>query len=123
MTIISNPAPGLELEVSETQVFNGTSPTSWTDLDLSSTIGAKESLVLLKIAGIDTKWFAFRKNGDTGNYGPANHQTPAGCAYVMASIGTGYSYAVWVATDSNGIVEWITETAETYTVSVIAYVN
>ena len=108
------------LTVAETEVFNGTSPTNWTDLDLSSTIGAQPTLVLLKIniAQTDT-FYAVRKNGDTDEF----YLTGAQPRGVALAIGGVYHGALLVATDNAGIIEWKAFAARAATIDVIAYIK
>ena len=73
------PVGGATLVVSETEVFNGTSPTVWTDLDLSGTIGANVAIVLLKFSSGANAWIAVRKNGDTDQF-YYGFDPPTGCA-------------------------------------------
>jgi len=117
---VDAPSGGAALTVAETQVFSGTSPTAWTDLDLSGTIGAQATLVLLKVfysAGLS---FAVRKNGDTDEFlGNASHA--GGCAY--AYCGAGEHKVLLVATDTSGKIEWITNVAIAVTVDIIAYIK
>jgi len=116
-------AGGATLTVAETEVFNGTSPTSWTDLDLSGTIGSNAALVLLKFAGgIDDEGFAVRKNGDTDEFYIAAALEAHGVA--LAQFGNVACHIVLLAaTDTVGKIEWITEAAKTYTVDIIAYIK
>ena len=111
---------GINLTVGETEVFNGNSPNSWTDLDLSGTIGAQASLVVLKIYVDNSLVTAVRKNGDTDefystttqNFGAAHGENVTGVHIVLV-----------VATDAAGIIEWKTQSATANsTVDVIAYI-
>ncbi len=112
---------GASLTVAETEVFNDTSPTSWTDLNLSATIGAQASLVLLKVFSTGVGLYAFRKNGDTDNF-YANTSTPAGCAMVDIPPVEKHMVII-VATDAAGVIEWIAENAQTTTLDIIAYIK
>lgn len=117
-------AAGASLTVSETEVFNGTSPTSWTDLNLSSTVGSQSTLVLLKIRdGSSGSTIAVRKNGDTDVF--YNTSIPQGSGYGVAAF-TSLSTllaVLLVATDSAGKIEWRTEVARTITIDIIAYIK
>ena len=118
------PAKGSELTVSETEVYSGSSPTSWTDLDLSSTIGAKCSLVMLRAEPQEAtsagKYVAFRRNGSTADY---YAQTAGGVKrcihYCLSGISTGFL----VETDSAGKIEWKAGEAKSYKLYVEAYIN
>ncbi|GAI47359.1 unnamed protein product, partial [marine sediment metagenome] len=68
------------LTIAETQVFTGTSPTGWQALDLSSTIGAQVSLVVLKFYNAANQSFGARKNGDTDDFDLGDNYTYAGGA-------------------------------------------
>jgi hypothetical protein len=113
---------GASLTVSETEVFSGTSPTSWTDLDLSGTIGSNAALVLLKFCYPDAGnyTFAVRKNGDTDEFYTVYANAARGVA--LAESYQGIFFALLVATDSSGVIEWKTESAKTFTIDVIAYI-
>lgn len=116
----SHTIPAATLTVTETEVFNGTSPTSWTDFDLSGTVGANAALILLKIRGIENKSVAVRKNGDTDEF----YQTGTYAAGAAAFYGKSGAYLVVIAaTDSAGKIEWKTEDAQTYTVDIIAFIK
>lgn len=111
-------AGGASLTVAEVEVFNGTSPTSWTDLDLSAVVGSNPAMVLLKTFKNTQKSVAFRKNGDADEYySPGNFSVAC-----LDPVGDVFGVML-VTTDNNGVVEWITETASTYTVDVMAYIK
>ena len=117
-------SPGAALTVAETEVFSGTSPTAWADLDLSGTIGANPALVLLKILyPVNTQWLAVRKNGDADDFFGAGTPQMAGCA-IFETYGTDKFYVVLVATDNAGIIEWISTAAQAgTTIDIIAYIK
>lgn len=91
-------------EFSTASVFSGTAPTSYTDLDLSGTIGANQRVVMLAVTITGSPaYIAFRRNGDTGAAGDA------GSCNVIASdaaLSSNAHYVV-VTTDTSGIIEWI----------------
>lgn len=120
---LNNPATAAELTVAETQVYDGNSPTTWTDLDLSSVIGSKLSLVLLKVFFGTPAACAFRKNGDTDQqYNATEADAASGCGLIDGS--DSCHKVIAALTDAAGIVEWISEAARANTtVDVIAYVN
>ena len=109
------------LTVAETEVFNAAAPTTWTDLDLSSTIGSNAALVLLKvITAASARATAFRKNGDTDEF-----YGGVGSAYGVAlgNPDNAIHCVYLVATDSTGKVEWCQQTvAQTTVIDVMAYV-
>jgi len=121
---ISNPAAGAKLYVSEVTVYNGAAPTSWTDLDLSGTVGAKSTLVLLKICLAATLKIAFRPNGDTDSF--YNNVTPGDSGYGCSHVYTTNSVAavILVQTDSAGIIEWQASSAlNPCPIKTIAWIN
>lgn len=107
------------LTIAETQVFSGTSPTTWTDLDLSAVVGSNAALVFLKVyCGTPSRYTAFRKNGDTDDY--SHHQESAAH---FASISSGFGIVV-VPTDTDGVIEWEMDTATaSVTIDVVAYLK
>ncbi len=117
----SHPGAGASLTVSETEVFNGTSPTAWTDLDLSGTIGSQVTLVLLK--GVTTpthRWITFRRDGDTDDFRQASSW---GYGVAGADQIQGRHGVYLVATSSSGVIEWITESAAAWVLDIIAYIK
>jgi len=107
----------------ETQVFNGTSPTSYTDLNLSSVIGSGQAMVYLKIRCNSTSTnYAFRTNGETVAVGYPNISWFGGGASAV-TINTNYIGYVLVMTDSSGIVEWYGNNGVSTTVYVEAYMR
>ena len=121
----NDPEWGSPLTVAETEVFNGTSPTAWTDLDLSGTIGANPALVLLKIypgeIGITC---AVRKNGDTDEfYSDSNPAYTCGAALLINKSDLIHEVAI-VATNADGIIEWRTGAATAgTTIDIIGYIK
>lgn len=114
-------APAIALTVAQTQVFTGSSPTAWADLNLSGTIGAKPSLVLLKIYSANTRDVAVRKKGDTDNFFLSAVDAAYGVA--LGEADSSFHLALLVATDNAGVIEWKTSAATAMTVDVIAYIN
>lgn len=105
---------------STTQVFNGTSPTSYTDLDLSAVVGVTQRMVMLKITENDTggRQFLFRRNGETG--GVSN--LPGGGTSTLKQDGNSGSIGyIIVSTDTSGIVEWTSDSGATTVINVEAY--
>ena len=119
MAFIFNPTIGAELSVSETEIYSGTSPTSWTELDTG--IG-ESALVLLKIASTNTLGYvSVRKNGDTDEfYSTSSYAPAAGRGKPVPSV-----HEIFIcATDGAGLIEWIAENAvAATTVDVIAYLS
>ena len=120
VNLLAGAGGGATLTVSETEVFNATSPTTWTDLDLSGTIGSNIALVLMKVVVGNAADVAFRKDGDTDEF-YANSASAGGVA-LIASQGSTHA-AILVATSSTGKIEWKTEFARASTVDIIAYIK
>jgi len=118
---ISNPLPSAPiLTIAETQVYTGNSPIAWTDLDLSSVIGAQKALVLLKViaAGGFTS-ICFRANGDTDeHYGTGTDAGGTAKVYAQNNI----AFYVETITDANGIIEWKASGALATTVDIVAFI-
>jgi len=107
------------LTICDTEVFNAATPTAWTDLALSGTVGAQATLVVLKVSPTADVTIAFRKNGDTDEH------------YISASdAGTAIGqckqdiYHIFVIpTDDAGIIEWKASAAIGCQVKVILYIK
>jgi hypothetical protein len=106
-------------EFSTTQVFSGTAPTSYTDLDLSAVIGSNQRVVMLRVTfSGNPAYISFRRNGDTGASGDG-----AGCNTVDVdnTLSNNTSY-VLTTTDTAGVVEWISSAGSiTVVINVEAY--
>lgn len=86
--------------------FSGTSPTSYTDLDLSSIIGTTSRVVFLKVTcGTTSVAFHFRKNGEAGTGAVGDNSAGTNRTSLLTSGQVAY---VTVVTDSSGVVEWYT---------------
>lgn len=123
MGSMSNPPSAAKLTVAETQVFSGTSPGSWTDLDLSGVVGAKSALVILKITRTSDKLYTvvFRKNGETDEFYD-NYGGPAGLAHIVGDTANVFQ-AVAVFTDAAGKIEWrSTSPVSDVTIDIMGYV-
>ena len=113
--------PPAALTVAETEVFNGKAPTSWTDLDLSGTVGLQATLVLVKVlAPTYVTRYAFRRNGDTDELYGNGFET--GAHYVHGDPNV-FGIAI-VLTDTSGVIEWKSSSANyDMTVDVIGYIK
>jgi len=115
---------GASFVVSGAQAFSGLSPTSWTDLDLSSIVGSNSAMVILRFhSGADINAIAVRKNGDTNDYYCASADANAyGCA--LGHHDSTADLVLICVTDTAGIIEWICESGVSpTTVDVIAYIK
>jgi len=101
-----------KLTVAETEVFSDTSPTAWTDLDLSGVVGANYALVKIKwLPGSDNQRMAsFRKNGDTDEFYESTGQYISGCVALYNYI-VGVHIVAIIETDNAGKIEWKTDNA------------
>lgn len=103
-----------------TQVFDATSPTSWTDLDLSSYVGSNRALVFLKVKeNTAERSIGFRTNGDTED--ALNETIPSGCASVR--IPNGEIAYVIIETDAAGIIEWKAQGADNIDIWLMGYMR
>ena len=110
--------------VSGATVFGpASSPTSWTDLDLSGTVGSRSVLAILQItAAGNMEATAVRKNGDsTEYYDDGAKEAAYGCA--LASHDSSAALVLICVTDAAGVIEWITEASQTATIKLIAYIK
>jgi hypothetical protein len=105
-----------------TQVFSGAGPgASFTDLNLSSVVGATQRVVLLKVTcGTAGGFvFTFKRKGDTATHGV---QASTGGVNQTAGVQNGESAYVLTATDTSGVVQWATYSGTpTTTINVEAY--
>ena len=120
--IVKVPPPTSPLTISGATAFSGTSPTVWTDLDLSSIVGANSAMVMLSFftSNVDDKYVAIRRNGDTIDY-HIEAAVPSGIA--SAKSDTNRAVVLMCVTDTSGIIEWKTSAAISFTVKVIAYIK
>lgn len=103
------------------QIFSGTCPSSWTDLDLSSYVENQQALVFIKVknnAGTPKK-YKFRMNGDTDEYS-YGYDWPhcSTCTIAAGECGT-----VWVITDAARKIEWMSGVAESTTLWLLGYIT
>jgi len=103
-------------------VFTGSSPAAYTDLDLSAVVGANRAFVILRFvctsAGPLVK---FRTNGSSLDQGAA---AGYGGGLTSGLYTQNYEIFLMVLTDAAGIVEWWTSSSSTgTTVDVIAFVR
>ena len=100
-------------------------PTSFTDLDLSATVGANYALVMIKIAvgdagaGAD---YSFRTNGESADVGFNANATYYGIGISGATIASNRIAYVILETDSGGIIEWKGLTNATTVLTLIGYI-
>lgn len=115
---------GANFTISGSEVFSGSSPTSWTELDLSSIVGTNKALVILRFkAGSDMDALAVRTKGDTEEYYSATSDTTAQ-GLALAHHDSVNVVVLMVITDALGKIEWITETeSASASVVVMAYIK
>jgi len=100
-------------------------PTSWTDLDLSSVVGANNAFVMLKVKNWSTGGvnIYFRPDGDSDSYSNEGFSYPSGAhAASLRPTAPGFAALVICETASNGYVEWKTN-AENVSVWVLGYIK
>lgn len=103
---------------STTEVFNGTAPTSYTDLDLSSVVGVAQRVVMLRVhTGGGSGYYIFRPNGTSYTQDDGS-STAFGVSRTKA-IGS-FSAVIIVKTDASGVIEWIGNTGSV-SIEVMAY--
>lgn len=121
-TLHDHAGGGASLTYSNAEVFSGTSPTSWTNLDLSATVGSNRAFVSLKFnSSADMNAVAVRTDGDTDEF----HTATADASAYGNQLGHHDNVATLVLsvwTSVTGIIEWQTETARTATVDVQGYI-
>lgn len=107
----------------ETSVHSGSSPAAYTDLDLSSVVGAVSSLVFLKVVNgsVAPNGFSFRRKGDTSPGDPDGVGT--GINVVRLVGGVGNAQYVFCVSDSAGVVQWIADSVNSATVYVMWHVG
>ena len=105
-------------------VFSGSTTTSWTDIDLSGTVGSDYAMVMLRVtnddAGKDLYDVMFRPNGATEGYDAIGS---AG-GYQLLFGGTNTTAVFVLETGSDGIIEWASnETGEDIEIYLEGYVT
>jgi hypothetical protein len=104
------------------EVFNGTPPDSWTDLDLSDAVDKNYAYVTLKVLNQSTisgenNMFYFRQNGDTTYY-----RSGADQSLIVGVFPTDASL-LNIYTDSQGLIEWKASDSFPTIVEVIAFIR
>ena len=114
----SDVVAGLGITLHDVQVFSGTCPTTMTDLDLSSEIGAVQTIVALGIkrnAGGDNVFV--RRNGDTGDYSSSTGSYHTGVQSCLAN--AEMVSVLIVMTDTAGVVEWMADISNAFTIQLL----
>jgi hypothetical protein len=103
----------------DTEVFNGTSPTSYADLDLSAVVGARQRVVLLKFVstGGNLSTVVVKTKGDTDGYGLFTEYGGVACTRIVID----RAGVLLVKTDAAGVIEWISSSGQPMTVDVLAH--
>lgn len=92
------------MQYSGATVFTGSMPTSFTDLDLSGTVGSNRCFVHISVAGDATANVVFRTNGQTEGVGNPNITPSPGTSGTETT--SGYISYLSLITDENGVLEW-----------------
>jgi phage tail-like protein len=112
------------LQIHDAIVYNTTSVTGWTDLDLSSIVGSQKASCLFAIGhSVNARRVAIRPKGSGPPYEPLHIDSSAhGSCYTQTQIGK-YRY-IRCPTDASGVVQIRTDTASgTLTIYLISYIN
>jgi hypothetical protein len=90
-------------------VYNGVGFANWTDLDLSATVGAKKTFVMLLLYSSSSSDVGARTNGGSTNV-------------PVYTSNTTYVY-VTTMTDSSGVIEVIGAAGNTFLITLLGYIN
>lgn len=122
MKISNPPAGGLTLKSfgSHDSIKDSNAvATTWTDIDLSAVVGAKQVLAILKVIATAGQWGAMRQNGDTDSHESGDGENNAGgIAY-----GGTHASIIIVATDGNGVIEYYHSAATNLKVELIGWIE
>lgn len=104
----------------DTQAFSGTSPTGYTDLDLSSIVGSNTAMVYLYVVTSGANnIYGFRPNGNSTN---TLHNNANDGLFSISAADSRASSAL-VITDGSGVIEWMGNSATTTEIRVHAYIK
>ena len=114
-------AAGAALRSSGALIFNDSSPTTFTDLDLSSVVGANVALVYLKVLcnSGDDNYYTFRTNGETADVSALDNSLGS---YRSKIDHPKIGYFL-VQTDSSGIIEWKGGDVRTTQITIMSYLK
>lgn len=103
------------------QVFSGTAPTSFTDLDLSATVGTASTTVLLWVTGGTTGNVYFEPKGASGTWDGCNVGTNS-CGTSAIRSGASQTGIVITETNSSGLLQWRSSVgSNTTTINLLSY--
>ena len=110
-------AESVNLTFNTTKVFNSTAPTTWTDLDLSATVGADQVVACLRVRNnaAGSVNYYFRRNGETLATG-----VEGSTAFILTQ--DQIMYAI-VPTDTAGVIEWLASAGNATIVNMEYYIN
>jgi hypothetical protein len=114
----------IALKWSGATVHNSTVPSSWTDLDLSAIIGAKQTIVVLEVrnsTGSANGRVSFRPNGSSYETGGSVNFENAAVVNYDAILNCG-GLAI-CTTDANGILEMKGISGQTVTIKLLGFIN
>ena len=101
-------------------LFNGTSPISETNLDLSGTVGSNQAVCLIKVfnnsGDATTQLYAFRKDDDGGTFA-------FGVSNSSGAVPDQSACYLVIVTNSAGVVEWKSNAAKTTVITMEAYLK
>jgi len=101
-----------------TIISTSTAPLSWTDLNLASFLPQEPAFVYLKLVNnsASTRSLSFRTKGDT----EIPNTTDASLWQTGSRVAGGGAY-VYIKTDNTGIIQWISNGADPWTITLIGY--
>lgn len=99
-------AKNYAMQYSGTTVFTGSMPTSYTDLDLSGTVGTNRCFVHMQVSPDASCNLFLRPNGETKDIGLGASGNPTGTSGGTTTASTTATVFLSLITDSSGIVEW-----------------
>ena len=105
---------------STASLFSGTAPLSYTDLNISSTVGSNQALCLIKVfnnsGDATTQSYNFRKDDDGDNF-----NTLVGVSSAASPLSDQRACYFIIVTDATGVVEWRSNATKTTVITMEAY--
>lgn len=115
---------GATITFPNSTVFNNTAPTTMTDLDLSSVVGANSAMVYLKVQnnqGSGSHSYNFRTKGDE-TVSVDTVYAIGGVTSCDPTSDNSIAY-VWVLTNTSGVIQWLGVGAPSTVLKVMAYLK
>ncbi len=103
-------------------LFDGTSPTSFTDLDISGTVGSNQAVCLIKVfnnsGDATNQLYKFRKDDDAADF-----DNLVGVSNGASTLADQEACYFIIITDATGVVEWKSNVAKTTVITMEAYLK